>query len=191
MFKNLEEYQVVLASNSPRRQQLLKELGINFQVKSSQGEEVYPEPMNSMDVAEFLAIQKADWFTDFTNNELYITADTVVIYGDTVLGKPNSKEDAFSILKSLSGNAHKVVTGFCLKSKNKMVSKSVTTSVFFDDLTDSQIEYYIENYKPFDKAGSYGIQEWIGMIGISKIEGSYFNVMGLPSNVVYKELMNY
>lgn len=188
MFKNLQGYQIILASNSPRRKELLSALGINFEVKSSLGEETYPDRLNSFEVAEFLAIQKANWFQDFSNNELYITADTIVLLDDRVLGKPNDGKEAFKTLKSLSGNSHKVITAFCIKSKNKVVSQSVVTKVFFKDLTDDQINFYIEKYKPFDKAGSYGIQEWIGMIGIEKIEGSYFNVVGLPTHELFAEL---
>ncbi|MFT4753548.1 MAG: septum formation protein [Salibacteraceae bacterium] len=188
MFKNLAGFKIVLASNSPRRQQLLQELGVSFEVQSSKGEEVYPPSLSSFKVAEYLAVQKADWFTSFHANELYITADTVVILNNKVLGKPKDAKDAYAILKSLSGNEHQVITGFCLKSKDKLISKSVSTKVLFEVLEDAEIEYYIKKYHPFDKAGSYGIQEWIGMIGISAIEGSYFNVMGLPTQTIFKEL---
>jgi septum formation protein len=191
MFNNLAKYQIVLASNSPRRKELLSGLGVNFEVKSSLGEETYPLELPVLEVAKYLAVQKADWFDDFSSNQLYITADTVVLLGTQVLGKPSDKEEAFTILKSLSGKSHQVITGFCIKSESKTVASSVVTEVYFKELTDNQIHYYIENYEPFDKAGSYGIQEWIGMIGIDKIEGSYFNVVGLPTNELFTELSKF
>lgn len=188
MFKNLEPYQVVLASNSPRRQELLTKLGLDFIVKPSLGEENYPSSLAPEMVAEFLASQKADWFNEFENNELYITADTVVILNGIILGKPNTEEESRQMLSNLSGATHDVITGVCLKSKEKSKSFSVKTKVVFRELSDLEIDYYVLNFQPFDKAGSYGIQEWIGMIGITEIQGSYFNVMGLPTHVLFEEL---
>ena len=185
MFSNLQEFKIVLASNSPRRQSLLKEMGVNFSVQASRGEENYPDTLTANKVAEFLAIQKADWFTDFQNNELYITADTVVILDDEVLGKPNDENEAKIMLRKQSGRTHQVITGICLKSSSKQESFSVSTEVTFKELSDFEIAYYVNNYKPFDKAGAYGIQEWIGMIGISGIKGSYFNVVGLPTDALF------
>jgi len=185
MFRNLQEFKIVLASNSPRRQSLLKEMGVNFSVQASRGEENYPDTLTANKVAEFLAIQKADWFTDFQNNELYITADTVVILDDEVLGKPNDENEAKIMLQKQSGRTHQVITGICLKSNSKQESFSVSTEVTFKELSDFEIAYYVNNYKPFDKAGAYGIQEWIGMIGISGIKGSYFNVVGLPTDALF------
>ena len=191
MFKHLDSYDIVLASNSPRRKELLKEVGVTFRIQSSRGEETYPQNLVVENVAEYLAKQKADWFDDFSNNQLYITADTVVILEGEVLGKPTDANDASLMLQNLSGKRHKVVTGICLKSKNKQISSSVETYVQFRKLTAMQIEYYVNNYKPFDKAGSYGIQEWIGMIGIEKIEGSYFNVVGMPTQELFNELIQF
>jgi len=191
MLKNLESYQVVLASNSPRRQELLAKLGIEFIVKPSQGEENYPATLDSSLVAEFLAKQKSDWFTSFEKNELYITSDTVVVLDGTILGKPVDKTEAIQMLKNLSGKKHEVITGVSLKSKLKNKLFSVKTKVTFKNLTEEEIEYYVNIFKPFDKAGSYGIQEWIGMIGITEIEGSYFNVMGLPTQVLFEELKRF
>lgn len=188
MFDNLDKYSVVLASNSPRRQSLLKELGVDFTVQSSQGDESYPDDLVPEKVAEFLARKKADWFTDFSKNQLYITADTVVISDNVVLGKPNSKAEAEQILQSLSGKTHEVITGVCLKAKDKTQSFHSITEVRFSDLSSEMISYYVEKYKPFDKAGSYGIQEWIGMVGIESIKGSYFNVVGLPTDKLFHQL---
>lgn len=191
MLNNLEQYQIVLASNSPRRKELLGSLGIEFTTQASQGEETYPNDLEAEKVAEFLAIQKADWFNDFYQNQLYITSDTVVILKNEVLGKPADREEAKRMLASLSGNTHEVITAFCLKSKSKTISKSVSTRVHFAKLSPEEINFYIDTYKPYDKAGSYGIQEWIGMMGIEKIEGSYFNVMGLPTHQIYQELSSF
>ncbi|MGB0806716.1 MAG: Maf family nucleotide pyrophosphatase [Salibacteraceae bacterium] len=191
MYSNLKKYQVVLASNSPRRKELLGALGIDFKVQSSLGEETYPNELDCDKVAEFLAVQKANWFDDFTANQLYITADTIVLLDNKVLGKPSNSEEAKQTLASLSNKTHQVITAFCIKSKNKLISKSVVTEVTFSTLSESQIDYYIELYKPFDKAGSYGIQEWIGMIGIEKINGSYFNVVGLPTHELFHELSSF
>lgn len=189
MYSHLDKYQLVLASNSPRRQQLLADMGIDFSVKSSKGEETYPPEMAVEKVAEFLAIQKADWFGDFSENELYITSDTTVVLEGKVLGKPKNTSEATKMLGALSGKEHEVITGYCLKSQKKQVSGSCITHVTFKPLSDLEINYYVHNFKPFDKAGSYGIQEWIGMIGISEIKGSYFNVMGLPTHEIFRELM--
>tara|TARA_R110002050_G_scaffold200591_1_gene335471 strand:- start:10981 stop:11571 length:591 start_codon:yes stop_codon:yes gene_type:complete len=188
MYSHLQNYRVVLASNSPRRQTLLRELGVNFTVEPSKGDEHYPASLKSTDVAEFLALQKADWFTNFEHNELYLTADTVVVLGEEVLGKPKDKAEAKEILRKLSGNTHEVITGMCIKSKRKQKSFSVLTEVVFKVLTDEEINFYVNTYKPFDKAGAYGIQEWIGMIGITEIHGSYFNVVGLPTEKLFKQL---
>lgn len=191
MFSNLHKYHVVLASNSPRRQSLLKELGVDFTVKGSLGKETYAKDLDTLKVAEFLAIQKADWFNSFENNELYITADTVVVLEGDVLGKPSNVEEAKEMIRSLSNKKHEVITGVCVKSKDKQESFSVATSVYFKELSEASIAYYVANFKPFDKAGSYGIQEWIGMTGISKIEGSYFNVVGLPTDVLFQVLKKF
>lgn len=189
MYSHLDKYQLVLASNSPRRQQLLADMGVDFSVKSSKGEETYPPEIAVEKVAEFLAVQKADWFGDFSANELYITSDTTVVLEGKVLGKPKNATEATKMLGALSGKEHDVITGYCLKSQKKQVSDACITHVKFRSLTDLEINYYVHNFKPFDKAGSYGIQEWIGMIGISEIKGSYFNVMGLPTHEIFRELM--
>jgi septum formation protein len=191
MFHNLNKYQIVLASNSPRRKSLLAEMGVKFETQKSQGEETYPNNLAPNKVAEFLARQKADWFTDFSKNQLYITADTVVILDDKILGKPAIFNEAVDMLSQQSGNWHQVITGVCIKSKNKEISFSSVTDVLFKTLTQAEIEHYVKTYKPFDKAGAYGIQEWIGMIGIEKINGSYFNVVGLPTDALFNNLKQF
>ncbi len=188
MFDHLNKYHVVLASNSPRRQSLLREMGVTFTVVPSQGEEVFSPELPVTEVAEFLAKQKADWFTDFRHNQLYITADTIVLLENEILGKPQNSVEAENMLSKLSGKKHQVITGVCIRSKTKEITFKSTTEVTFKKLTPEIISHYIEAYKPFDKAGSYGIQEWIGMVGIEKIDGSYFNVVGLPTSTLFDQL---
>ena len=182
---------IILASQSPRRKELLNLLDLNFKVEIPKVNEVYPENLEVIKVAEYLANLKAEAFTNIPSDSVVISADTVVILNEQILGKPKNKTESLKMLQSLSNRNHNVMTGVCIKSKYKTISFSNTTKVFFKELTYSEINYYIENYKPFDKAGSYGIQEWIGAIGISKIEGSYFNVVGLPINQLYKNLKEY
>ena len=180
---------IVLASKSPRRQALVKEMGFPFEVRIKEVEEKYPSDLQSEKVPIYLAELKSKPFsTSLNDNELLLTSDTVVILNDLILGKPKDKEDAQRMLRSLSGKSHKVVTGVCLTSNSHSISFSETTIVHFSDLTEREIDYYIDKYKPFDKAGAYGIQEWIGAIGIHKIEGCYYNVMGLPVNKIYSVL---
>ncbi len=179
--EKLKGKRVVLASKSPRRQELLKGLNLEFEVKTKEVDESYPIEIEVDKIAEYLALKKAIAFGDeLDNNTILITADTIVIKKNEVLEKPNNKGEAKKILTELSGNSHKVITGVCVKTIKKTISFSVSTTVHFKVLTSLEIDYYINHFKPFDKAGSYGIQEWIGYIGIPKIEGSYFNVMGLP-----------
>ncbi|KAB2858806.1 MAG: septum formation protein Maf [Flavobacteriales bacterium] len=180
---------IVLASKSPRRQQLLKDLGLNFSVVLKEVEEVYPSNLKKQEVALYLSKLKADAFLpDLKENQLVITSDTIVCLDDKIIGKPKDRDDAFNMLSDLSGKMHEVVTAVTLTSAEKQVSFYVTTQVYFKTLSNFEIDYYINHYKPFDKAGSYGIQEWIGYIGIEKIVGSYFNVMGLPVKELYDEL---
>ncbi|AHM58312.1 Maf-like protein [Flammeovirgaceae bacterium 311] len=181
-------YPIILASNSPRRQELLTRLGITFSVRVKDTDEQFPADMPAGEVARFLAMKKAEAFREELQEELIITADTTVVLGNNVLNKPASAAEAVSMLKSLSGTSHKVITGVCLLHRNQIISFDDTTVVYFTQLDATEIDYYVTHYKPFDKAGSYGIQEWIGMIGIKKIEGSYYNVMGLPVEKLYKHL---
>lgn len=191
MLENLlNKYNIILGSQSPRRQQFLKELNIPFEIKTSDAEENYPKELVANEITEFLAKQKADNIR-VGNNELLITSDTIVWFNNQALGKPTDKKEAFNILSSLSGNSHKVITSVCITTEQKTKVFTVTTTVHFDELDNDEINFYIQHYNPFDKAGSYGIQEWIGLIGISKIEGSYTNVVGLPTNRLYKELKNF
>jgi septum formation protein len=182
---------LILASGSPRRKQLLEEAGISFVVKNKNTSEEYPSNLPAEEVPVFLARLKAEAFRSELTDEIVITADTVVLNDGYILGKPADANDAFQMLRSLSGKTHRVITAVCLFSLQKEVVFSETTVVYFGHLEDQQIHYYIEKYKPFDKAGAYGIQEWIGMIGIEKIEGSYFNVVGLPIQKLYHELKNF
>ncbi len=182
-------YQFVLASQSPRRQAILKEMGLHFVLrKSNLGEEIIPDDLEPWQIAEHLAEQKADYTDIHNDNELIITADTIVCINDKVLGKPTNYSDAFQMLKLISGKTHQVITGICLKDKHTKESFHALTDVSFAELSDEEIRNYIERYKPYDKAGAYGIQEWIGYIGIEKVKGSYFNVVGLPSQLLYKKL---
>lgn len=181
--------QIILASQSPRRKELLGLLDLDFKVEVREVEEIFPNSLDSSEVAEYLANLKAAAFTNLSDEQLIITADTVVILDQQILGKPKDRTEAIQMLRSLSNRSHNVTTGVCIKSSDKTISFSNTTKVYFKELTTSEIEYYIENYKPYDKAGSYGIQEWIGAIGITKIEGSYFNVVGLPIQELNKQIL--
>lgn len=183
---------LTLASKSPRRQYLLKEAGFEHKVVAIDVEEDYPEDMAKEDVARFLARKKATaYLPELKEDELVIAADTVVILNGKILGKPTDKRHAKQLLSILSGQTHKVITGVCMASKEKIVDFDDTTLVTFKMLTESEIDYYIEKYNPYDKAGAYGVQEWMGMIAIQKIEGSYFNVMGLPVHLLYEKLTTY
>lgn len=193
MLNNLNKYNVKLASKSPRRRELLKELGINFDIaRIIEVEEVYPDSLNTTDVAEFLANIKADAYIDtLEDNDLIITADTVVICENKVLGKPTDRNDALEMIHLLSGKSHNVVTGVTLLSKSKRCSFSVNTEVTFADISTEEATYYVDNFKPFDKAGAYGIQEWIGYAAVKGINGSFYNVMGLPLHRLYQELKQF
>ncbi len=179
---------IILASNSPRRKELLGGLGVDFEVRVVNGVgEDYPETLPPHDVAEYIANEKADAYT-VVKGELLITADTVVVVGKDILGKPKDATQACRMLRDISGRTHQVVTGVCMKTSCERRSFSVATDVTFRQLTDEEISHYVNLYKPFDKAGAYGIQEWIGYIGVTGINGSYYNVMGFPVQRVYEEL---
>lgn len=193
ILQNLKGKRIILASQSPRRQELLNGIGLDFEVFVKEDiDEEFSSDLHFDKVAEYLAQKKASHYTEIIDtNTILITADTIVCTEDSILNKPKDKLEAMEMLNKLSGGKHKVITGVCIKSKDKEVSFSSESVVYFEKLTDEEIEHYIENYKPFDKAGSYGIQEWIGYIGISRIEGSYFNVMGLPIQMVYNHLKKF
>ena len=184
------KYKLILASNSPRRKELLAGLGVPFEVRVLQDiDEHYPESLPVNEVARYIAKEKADSYRRIVApDELIITADTVVIVGDEILGKPVDEADAVRMLKLLSGRTHQVTTGVCLLTAEKERCFDVTTDVTFKTLTDEEIHYYVNRYRPFDKAGAYGIQEWIGYIGVTGLHGSYYNVMGLPVQRIYQEL---
>lgn len=186
-----DDKKIILASKSPRRQFILTEAGIDFDVKPVDVVEDYYGTIPIDEVAQHLAEKKAKQFPYLKENEIVLAADTTVIVNDTILGKPDDHEEAVQMLSSLSGKAHQVTTGVCIKDQHQVVSFSDTTLVYFKTLTEKEIDYYIKNFEPFDKAGAYGIQEWIGMIGVSKIEGSYFTVMGLPIHKVYEALQKF
>ena len=183
---------IVLGSKSPRRQELLAGIGIEFTIRTKDTDESYPSDLNTLEVPIYIAQNKANaLIEELASDEIIICADTVVIVDNIILGKPNNEKEAIEMLQLLSGKTHSVTTGVVIASSEKTTSFNSTTEVTFKDLSDEEINYYIDNYKPFDKAGSYGIQEWIGFIGVTSIKGSYFNVVGLPIHEVYNELNNF
>jgi septum formation protein len=189
MLSHLNNYNIVLASQSPRRQELLHGLNIPFEVQVIDIEESYPSQMVGVDIPMYLAEKKADAFMDkMEENTLLITADTIVWHEGCVFGKPIDKADATRMLKSLSGKTHQVITGVCISTLLRRKIFHVISEVRFSRLSPEEIEYYLQNFNPYDKAGAYGVQEWIGYIGVEYIEGSYFNVMGLPVQRLYSEL---
>lgn len=182
---------VILASSSPRRQFLMREAGLAFVVEKPDVEESFPSEMPVDQVARYLAMKKAEFFRTSLQNQIVVTADTVVIINGYILNKPQDRAEAISMLNVLSGKTHRVITGVCILSAEKEESFDDTTEVTFKKLTLQEIEFYVDTYKPFDKAGAYGAQDWIGMVAIEKITGSYFNVMGLPIHKVYQHLVNW
>lgn len=192
MLRNkLKQYKIILASGSPRRQQFFKDLDLDFEIRLKEIEEIFPVELKREAITNYLAELKAAAFEgELNENEILVTSDTLVWHNEKAVGKPKNKQDAFDILKSLSNATHEVITSVCFKTNTKTEVLFEITKVTFNELSDEAIEYYIENYKPFDKAGAYGIQEWIGFIGVKKIEGSYANVIGLPVDKVYQYLIN-
>lgn len=182
---------LILASKSPRRQQLLRDAGFDFEVLTKDIDESFPDSLETTEVAKYIAEKKAEAFANEIDKNIVITSDTVVIYGDKVLGKPADRDEAVEMLTLMSGDSHLVISAVCIANKDKRVVFDDTTKVYFKELTQSEIEHYVDYCQPFDKAGAYGIQEWIGMIGITKIEGSYFNVVGLPVQKVYEALRQF
>jgi septum formation protein len=190
MLRNkLKKYNLILASGSPRRQQFFKDLDLDFEIKLKEIEEIYPLELKAAAITDYLAELKANAFEgDLQPGDILITSDTIVWHNNKALGKPKDQQDAFEILKSLSNTTHEVITSVCFKTTSATTVLNELTKVTFSELSDEAILYYLENYKPYDKAGAYGIQEWIGFIGVSKIEGSYANVMGMPTDKVYEYL---
>ena len=189
----ISNYKVLLGSNSPRREELLSGIDIDFEVKVLPDiDESYPDNLPSEEIAEYVAALKAKaYLTSLQEDELLLTADTIVLLDGIVLGKPVDKEDAKEMLRELSGKTHRVITGVCLTSITKQISFSATSEVEFGELSNQEIEYYVENYSPMDKAGAYGVQEWIGYIAVKHINGSYYNIMGLPIQRVYREIIKF
>ena len=188
----MENFNIILASKSPRRKELLGNIVPNFILKTKDVEEIYPNTLAAKEVAAYLAKLKADAFTeDLKPNDIVITSDTTVVLGKTIYGKPKDRQDAIEIIQALSGKMHEVITGVCLKNIYKEEVFSCTTKVFFKTLSLEEIEYYVNRFKPYDKAGAYAIQEWIGFIGIEKIEGDYNNIVGLPLQALHTKLTQF
>lgn len=190
--EQLNKYRLILASGSPRRQQFFKELGVEFEIRLKEIEEVFPIELKAEEITNYLAVLKANAFeNELESNDILITSDTIVWHKNQCLGKPKDYNDAFQMLQSLSNATHEVITSVCFKTTEKTETFFEVTKVTLQTLSDEEIRYYLDNYKPFDKAGSYAIQEWIGAIGISKIEGSYTNVVGMPMQAVYEKLKTF
>ena len=188
----LNKINIILASGSPRRQQFFNEMDLHYTIRLKEIEEIYPEHLQAEEITNFLAELKASAFeNELEENDILVTSDTIVWLNGKALGKPKDYDDAFKMLQQLANQTHEVITSVCLKSIDKTDVFHCVTKVTFADLSDEAITYYLDNYQPFDKAGSYGIQDWIGLIGISKIEGSYTNVVGLPTEMLFQKLMNY
>ncbi len=184
----LKNKNIILASGSPRRQQFFKDLNLDFTIQLKEIKEVYPDHLKAEEISDYLAQLKAEAFKEITNNDILITSDTIVWHKKKALGKPKNLNDAVQMIRSLSGDTHEVITSVCFKTTYQVITVNQSTKVTFKELSEEEIQYYVNTYKPLDKAGAYGIQEWIGFIGISTIEGSYFNVMGLPTHIVYETL---
>jgi septum formation protein len=193
MLDNLVGYHLILASNSPRRNELLNGLGVKYSVRTLKDvDESFPDELQGADVALYIAVKKGEAFRAFMkSNDLVITADTIVCKDGLVFGKPSDREEAVRMLRSLSGSSHWVYTGVCLTSSKHQHSFTAATEVFFSDLSEEEIDWYVDCYKPYDKAGAYGVQEWIGFVGVERISGSYFNVMGLPVHSLYNALKEF
>lgn len=181
----MQNTKLLLASHSPRRKELLQQLGFEFEVVSITCDESYPKDLPASEVAAYIALAKAQAFRNPEPGEVLLTADTVVVLDNEILGKPRHEQEARKMLSRLSGNVHQVYTAFSLKTKSQTFTKTDVANVFFNEISDAEIDYYIKNFSPFDKAGSYGIQEWLGMAKIRKIEGSYYTIMGLPTHLIY------
>lgn len=189
--EKLKNYNLILASKSPRRQQFLKDLNLDFKIELKEIEEIYPTNLKATEITDYLAELKSSPFTELKDNDILITSDTIVWMYDKAIGKPKNKQEAISIFKELSGNMHQVITSICLKTNKNIKLINDITNVYFKKLTDEEILFYINNFQPYDKAGGYGIQDWIGYIGVEKIEGSFFNVMGFPVHKFYEELSKF
>jgi len=190
LYNKFKNKNIILASGSPRRQELFKELGVNYSIKVKEVDEIYDSTLKKEEITNYLAELKANAFSnEIGNNDIIITADTIVWQNNKALEKPKNKLEAIKMLQQLSGTKHSVFSSICIKNKYLQKVFYDETIVYFKKLSEQELVYYVENYKPFDKAGAYGIQEWIGLIGVTRLEGSYYNVMGLPVHKLYEELM--
>lgn len=187
--KLLANYKIILASKSPRRQEFLKDLGLPHKIDSKEIDESYPSNLKAGEITDYISRKKAEAYGKLSSDTLLITSDTVVWNGKTALGKPRDEEEAMAILSSLSGKMHKTISSVCVTGRAFQKMETCVTKVWFKDFSEEELTYYVKNFKPFDKAGAYGIQEWIGMIGVEKIKGSFYNVMGLPTHLLYKILI--
>lgn len=193
MLDNLKKYNIVLASNSPHRKELLQRMGVNFKVRTLFGiDESYPDSLRGEDIVRYISRNKAQAYrSSMAPNELLITADTIVYVEGEVMGKPKTAEQAKEMLHKLSGKSHQVITGVTIVTADRTEDFGVTSQVKFAEITDEEINFYVDNYLPFDKAGAYGIQEWIGIVAVEEIKGSYFNVVGLPVQRLYQKLKTF
>lgn len=185
--ERLKNHKIILASGSPRRQEYFRQLGLDFEIRLKEIEEIYPQNLKAYEITDFLAVLKGKPFLpEIEEGEILITSDTIVWHNNQALGKPKDEQEAVAMLESLSDQWHEVITSICLNTPGSQKTESCTTKVKFKKLLDSEIEYYVENFKPLDKAGAYGIQDWIGLIAIEEVQGSYTNVVGLPTHLIYK-----
>lgn len=189
--ERLKKYNIILASKSPRRQQFLKDLDLDFSIELKEIEEIYPENLGGTAITDYLAELKSSPFKELNDNDILITSDTIVWLQSKAIGKPKNKTEAIAIFKELSGNMHEVITSVCIKTTQGVNIFNDTTKVFFKKLTDEEINFYIDHFSPYDKAGGYGVQDWIGYIGVEKIEGSFYNVMGFPIHKFYEEMLKF
>lgn len=190
--EKLKDWTIILASGSPRRQDFFKSLDIDFEIQLKPVDEIFSEDLKGKEITDYLAVLKSKPFIETLNpNDILITSDTIVWHENKALGKPKDDEDAFTMIKSMSNKTHEVITSVCFTTSQKQKLVNSTTKVTFKEFTDDEIWFYIKNYKPMDKAGAYGIQDWIGLVGVTELDGSYFNVMGLPTDLVYKTLLEF
>lgn len=187
--EKLKNHNIILASGSPRRQQFFKDLGLHFEIRLKPIKEEYPPTLRHFEITNYLSqLKSMPYLEELKDDDILITSDTIVWHDDVALGKPRSNQEAFDMLSSISGKTHEVITSVCMRTKSYQKTVSNVTKVTFKSFTEDEIQYYIKNHSPYDKAGAYGIQEWIGLIGVTKLEGSYYNVMGLPTHLVYETL---
>ncbi len=187
--EKLKNYNLILASGSPRRQQFFKELDLDFTIQLKPVDETFPDHLQGSEITDYLALLKAAAFTNLQERDILVTSDTIVWLNGVALNKPEDRDEAYAMITALSGNSHEVITSVAFTTKEGQMVVNDTTTVTFKELTEEEINYYIDNYQPYDKAGGYGIQEWFGYIAVTRLEGSYFNVMGMPLHKVYKTLM--